>query len=258
MRPTFLLVAASLLVFSILTLVYITQQGNEPVLTWVGDLSFVLLSFFVFIGCWFVYQKVASEYGNEKCRWLCSSIAFLFFMLGDLYWGYAEIFLKVEVPLGSLADWSWEIAYLLLFISLGCILKERFADRTQFWTITIVTALAAGSYFFWQIMHHIQLGEWVTVIQHSYVFYDIILLGVSTYLITPLITSHNRLVNTCLFFGLAIFARIIFDFLFAGMTAINTYSTGSMIDLIYGLSYVLFMFSADSKFKILGGKTVIE
>ncbi len=251
MRKTFVLAALSVLVFAILTLVYITQQGNELVLTWVGDIAPVFLSLFGMIACWLAYKAIPKEYARESRGWFYIALAFLFFMIGDAYWGYSEIVLKVELPLGSIADLSWQLAYLMLFIGFGFILHIMFHSQKKARWITFLTVVAAAIFIFIHMKKHLAEGNWINVIQDSYILYDIILLGMITSLLLPLVQSHNHLMNVWLLFGLAVFARIIFDFLFAEMTAIGAYSTGSFIDLLYGASYVLFVVSADAKLKLL-------
>jgi len=251
MRKTFVLAALSVLVFAILTLVYITRQGNELVLTWVGDIAPMLLSLSAMLACWFAYKAIPKEYLRESRGWFYIALAFLFFMVGDVYWGYSEIFLKVELPLGSFSDLSWELAYLMLFIGFGFVLRMMFHSEKKVRWVTFITALAAIIFISIEMKKYLTTGNWIEAIQDSYVLYDIILLGMITSLLLPLIQSHNRLMNVWLLFGLAVFARIIFDFLFAGMTAIGAYATGSFIDLLYAASYVLFVVSADAKLKML-------
>jgi hypothetical protein len=254
MRKTLLMVILSVLVYSFFTLILITQQGNEPMLTVVSDGSSIVLALLATFGCWFVYKKIPVEFFIEKRGWFLAFVGFVFFAFGDIYWGYSEIVRGVEVPIGSIADVAWTLAYFVLLASLAYMLRIVFYEhKWRVYTISALTGLAAIIYAVFHIIHlTIPQGHGlVDLIQDAYVFYDILILGMILIFMEPVWNGHNRFMNACVFFGMAFLSRIIFDFMFATMTSTNTYSTGSFIDLLYQGSYLLIVLATDAKIKML-------
>ncbi|MCX6708430.1 MAG: hypothetical protein NTW67_02150 [Candidatus Woesearchaeota archaeon] len=70
-------------------------------------------------------------------------------------------------------------------------------------------------------------------------------------LVIPLIASHNRLLRSWLFFGLGVIALAVFDLAFAEFAQRGLYYSGHPLDIVYCLSYLLFVFAAYSKLKLL-------
>ncbi|VVB81713.1 Uncharacterised protein [uncultured archaeon] len=251
MRSTLLLVAISLLLFPILLLLIVTQQGASY-LGNVGNVFNIVLALCAALGCWFAYRNIGKAFRDEKKGWFFVALAFFMFTAGELFWAYFE-FKGIEVPLGSLADLFWTLGYFALIFGLYTFLSMMFFSSESYnYVILVVFALIGGVVAFFTIPSDIASGMLTLghFVQQFYVLLDFILLGMIVVLILPLLQARNRLFVAWLLFGLGITVWVVFDFLFAGLTEFNMYYSGNPIDILYALSYVLFVFAADAKLKL--------
>jgi len=134
-----------------------------------------------------------------------------------------------------------------------------FSSESYNYVIMALSALIGGFFAYLGIPVAVAAGELTlgSFAQHFYVFLDFILLGMVLVLIIPLWRVRNRLFVTWFIFSLGIAGWIVFDFLFAGMTAFGVYYSGHPVDILYAFAYVLFVFAADSKLKLVEHKVCL-
>ncbi len=251
MRSTLGLVAIALLSFPILLMLIVTQQGASYLGTVVNVFN-IILALCAALGCWFAYKMIGRSFRDEKKGWFYVALAFFLFTIGEILWAYFE-FKGIETPIGSLADLFWTLGYFALIYGLYIFLSMMFFSSESYNYVIIMLSVLVGGFFAYlsiprDIAAGLTLGSFA---QHLYIFLDFILLGMVLVLIIPLWSARNRLFVTWFIFSLGIAVWIVFDFLFAGMTAFGVYYSGHPVDILYALAYVLFIFSADAKLKLV-------
>ncbi|VVB81714.1 Uncharacterised protein [uncultured archaeon] len=258
MRKSFSLVVLALLLLSLQTLVYVTMQGYIY-LDILGNLFICSISLCAMVACWIPYRKLSKNFPLEKKGWFFIALATTLFFLGDIAWAFFEVFLKIHVPVGSLCDLFWNLAYFSLMYGLWCLMSVLFFESQNRNRIILFASFLIGCVvLFFDLRVHSANLSFVDFIQHLYVFYDVIILGMIYLILMPLLMAHNHLFITWTIFGSAIIARIVFDFIFAHMNDAGTFYTGHPLDLVYTFSYFLFVFAAYEKDKLIGIITMRE
>jgi hypothetical protein len=258
MRSTLGLVAIALLSFPILLMLIVTQQGASYLGTVVNVLN-IVLALCAALGCWFAYKIISKSFPREKKGWFFVVLAFFLFTIGELLWAVFELVWGENVPIGSLADLFWTLGYFALIFGFYIFLSMMFFSSESYNYVIMVLSALVGGFFAYigipgDIVAGLTLGHFA---QHFYIFLDFILLGMVLVLIIPLWRVRNRLFVTWFVFALGIAVWIIFDFLFAGMTAFGVYYSGHPVDILYAFAYVLFVFAADSKLKLVEHKVCL-
>src|SRR5574341_106734 len=196
MRITFVLVAISLLALGVLTLSIITLQDSPDALNVLTNITSDVASLCATIACWLAYLLIPKDFLGEKRGWLLTALALTLFTFGDMYWSYSEIILGIEVPLGSIADWAWTLAYFVLLAGIYFIYTGMYFETKQKYVIMTLTLVIAAVFGYYHITHLISEAHgFIELVQEGYILYDIILLGMLAVMLLPLIASHNRLMN---------------------------------------------------------------
>lgn len=253
MRSTLLLVALSLLLFPLFILVTFTMQGApslDPLTNVLSD-AVALCSV---VGCWLVYRKMEKSFIDEKKGWGFIVLALFLFFLGDIAWTFYEVVLHVDVPLGSWPDLIWTLAYIILIIGMFFFLSMLFFEsHTRNYLLVLLAAVIGGVLLYFETVGDMALQKFsfISFIQDSYVFFDLVLIAMLLILVVPLWQARNRLFVPWLLLAFAFISRIVFDFVFARLTDAELYYTGHPLDILYVFSYVLIVFAVDFKFKLL-------
>lgn len=254
MRNTLWLVLLAMLAFPIYVLVILTQQGNFEALKLSGNILFNVLALCAVIGCWIVYRKVEKVFPDEKKGWFILTVALLLNLIGDILWAVYEVILGVEVPIGGWVDLFLTLGYFGLIVAVFFFLRTMFfSSQVYNYFIMTFSLIAGGALLYLGIAENLSAGAFssTALIQNLYPFYDMILLGMITILLIPLVASHNRLFVAWLFIGGGIMSRIVYDVVFARLTSAGLFYTGHPIDVVYPLAYVFYVLAADTKFKLL-------
>jgi hypothetical protein len=248
-----LLVISAVLVF-LLNLFFVVTENNLALLGFSSNVLQNVLALCAVIGFWLVYLKVEKRFVEEKKGWLCVALAFSLFFLADAIWTVFETVLHLNVPIGSVPDFFYLLAYVVLMWGMYYFISSMFF-RSQALNCAVggLTVLFAGLFFYSNFLQDILavLFSWTMLVQKSYGFLDILLLGLVLMLVIPLIASHNRLLRSWLLFGLGVIALAVFDLAFAEFAQRGLYYSGHPLDLVYCLSYLLFVFAAYYKLKLL-------
>lgn len=248
-----LLVISAILAF-LLNLFFIATQGTLAFLGLSSNILQNMLALCAVIGFWLVYSKIEKRFGEGKKGWLCLAVAVSLFFIADVLWTFFEAVLYMRVPIGSVPDFFYLLAYLVLMFGMYYFISSMFfRSQALNYAIGGLTLLIAGLFFYSNILQDILAGlfSWTVFVQKTYVFFDILLLGLVLILVIPLIVSRNRLLRSWLFFGLGVIALAVFDLAFAEFAQRGMYYSGHPIDLVYCLSYLLFVFAAYYKLKLL-------
>ena len=254
MRRSFLLVVFALLFLALQTMVYFVMRGSPKLLV-LGNSFICIISFLAMVACWIPYRRLSKQFPLEKKGWFFIALAMTLFFLGDLAWAVFEVFLNIRVPIGSPCDLFWNLAYFSLMYGLWYLMSLLFFESKNHNRIVMFASLLiACVVLFFDIRHDMASADlsFVFFVQHSYVFYDIIILGMLSLIIIPLVLAHNYLFISWILFACAILARVFYDFIFAHMVDVGSFHTGHPIDLLYTLSYFLFAFAAYEKEKLIG------
>jgi hypothetical protein len=245
MRSTLVL---SLLAVAVLGFTGIFYRIDGAAIIYVGDLAPVILSFLAAIGWSIIAKNTEKKLKYDKwARW-CIALFLWTNFLGESSWAWYELALGIEEPLSMLPDVFWHLSYIFLIAGLIFYAKTVFIPKKAIIGYNVVFVSLAIA----RIAVTVIRGTDATgFIQTLYIIWDIIALGLILMMLVPMALSYNHMMNSWLLFLSGILGIVIFDMLFAAMTAADTYTAGSYIDLIYLTGYALLMFSADSKYKIM-------
>ena len=203
MRKSFLLVVFALLFLALQTMTYIALRGSPKLLVF-GNLFICIISFLAMVACWIPYRKMSKEFPLEKKGWFFIALAMTLFFLGDLAWAVFEVILNIRVPVGSPCDIFWNLAYFSLMYGLWYLMSLLFFEsKYHNRSVMFASLLIACVVLFFDIRHDMASADlnFVFFVQHIYLFYDIIILGMIYLLLLPLIRSHNSLFVAWIIFG---------------------------------------------------------
>ncbi len=229
------------IIFQIVAYFYL--QNNSELITIIGDISFVIVALCAAISGLNAYKSLKKCDPEESKGWAIATIAFGLFMLGDIYWAYSELILKINTPLGSIADLFWTLAYFALIIATLKLQKAIFYySKLQKYIFTILGLIIGGYVAYNSLSAYFNLTHNIGNLANDlYVTYDFIILGIILSIILPLLkTKQYVFLKSWITIMLAILLRIFYDLLFAYLTELNTYQTGNYIDILYASSYVIF------------------
>lgn len=237
----------SLLFFGLGALVVFTLQG-EPSLGVLSNVFVDLLSLCAALGGFAAYNSINKK-SEFKRPTLYLALAFAFLFLGDMLWSVFENVLGIAIPVGSFADFAWIIGYVLILISLFMFVSKMFITFKTKVFAGLITLIFAS---WFAIFHLPDLVSLASVFNHAYVIMDIVIIGLISMILVPLVTTRNRFVVFWILFASAFLVRIVFDVLFAEFIDADIYWSGHFIDIIYMLSYAIFVFAADYRVKLAG------
>ena len=251
-RATRLLLAVAFAAFLMDVATMALFQESQALLN-VTDIAVAVAALAVAAGFFLAYNLAPKwNFPLEREYLLWTSLAFLFFMLGDMVWAYLEVARGVELPLGSFPDLFWSLAYALLFVAISKALLSTEALEGVLAPGIIRFSFALAVFYFAFHANHVASGahDAVILIQDLYPLYDILLLSFLLVLAAPLVQSlkWGFFSTPAGLFSLALFSRILFDLAFAVLNQQGAYSTGHFVDVFYSLSYVLAALSADRHF----------
>lgn len=221
----------------------------------VNDSVDIVLSLIVVILLGTLYFRNNKKFYYEKRFLLYLFLGFLLRLLGELFWGFYEIILKIDTPTPSFADVMWWLSYLFIFIALIYQIRKTFMFRKGFIIfnlILIISIFVAGflilDFFPDSIgMSSAELTGYI--INFSYVIFDFYIIGFSLILFFPALQSYNSRLKTYLLLAVSFILFCAFDFLFAEGIEEGTYFTGSPIDIVYALAYFVVLYAFLNKAK---------
>lgn len=247
MRKTMILNLLAMLFFGLGALFVFALQGS-PSLPVLSNIIITFLSFFAALSAFLAYNSTCEKSEFKQSTFILF-LAFLALFIGDFLWSVLENFLGIQIPVGSFADFAWIFAYLLIIVSLFVFVGKMFMTSRS----KVVSLIFTFIFALWFTIYHVpDMVNLASVINHAYVVLDIIIIGLVSMILVPLVTARNRFVAFWILFASAFLVRIVFDVLFAELVDANLYWSGHFIDLVYMLSYVVFVFAADFRAKLAG------
>jgi hypothetical protein len=204
-----------------------------------------------------IYKAMPSNFPREKHGKLFLLIAVFLFFLGDLFWLLDEIFLGVLTPIGGTPDILWILAYFSLIISLIYFISTSFRP-SKLMTISIILFgfIVGGTILGMDVAEDFEEGSFTIAhaIQDSYILFDLITIVLIIYLVGPVVFANRRYIWNWLFLAVGLGVRLVYDWIFAEISAKGTYYTGHPIDLIYTSFYVILLISFYIKSRQIGVK----
>lgn len=256
MRPTLIALALAILSAALGSLFIVTMQGH-PLLGLLDNLVVAASSLIVAVAFWILFRKINASKRDLKSGWLIAVLGFTSWALADIWWLVQET-LGVKIPLGTWTDFFWLLGFALIIVGMIILIWNLFFSSKLIWLAVAGIVVSLALYFFVQLRLHGQFisDDWVQQIQQLYVVLEIILIGLCSLFVFPLLASRNRFVAVWILFALGIAARCIFDIGFALLTSANAYWSGHYIDVLYLLSFAMLAFAADMKYRVMTERLV--
>jgi len=247
MRSTAITSAIAAMVLIFAGVIYFT--GPEKFTFYVGDITPVVLSLLAAIAWSILAAKTPKTFNVDKKARMCIAGFLWLNFLGETSWVIYELFLNEANPLGSVADIFWHASYIFLIIGLILFIKTVFVPRKILVWFNVVFISLALTY----LVNALVFTKFnsSSLIQTLYVVWDLIALGLVLIVLVPLVLSYNQFTRSWIIFLAGILGIVIFDMIFAGLTALGTYATGNYVDLIYFTAYTLLGFAANEKYRLI-------
>ncbi len=163
--------------------------------------------------------------------------------MGEVAWAGYTLILSVEVPYPSAADVFWISGYIPFFFALLLYVKifspaiswKMFAASTL---ITVSLAVFASATLITPVLAAEE--DLVTMVMDlAYLLLDVTLFSVA--FLGLLIFWKGKIGKSWLLITMAILFTVCADMLFSYATAQGTYYSGHIADLLFNLSYILFL-----------------
>ncbi|MCK9151363.1 histidine kinase dimerization/phosphoacceptor domain -containing protein [Methanobacterium alcaliphilum] len=222
------------------TILYIFKD-NDYIITVASDIINPLVNLFASV-CLLYAAKLSKWYGKRVYwTWLLLGIGQLVFTLGDISWGFIELYLNQE-PFFSIAD----IFYLLYYplFALGILLLPRMKVNRlnlvktvlDILIMTITIGLLLLTFLIMPLIMK-NSGDFNQIIlSASYVLLDFVLIFALLDLIYTRIGAIN---DPLILLASGISVQIISDVLFYYQSTAGTYFSGSLLDLGWLVGFML-------------------
>jgi len=180
---------------------------------------------------------------ERRLPWILMAAGQASFVAGDLLWNYFEVI--GEEPFPSFADVLYLGGYPFIALGLFLLIRRRLGDgdRGGILDAAILTtgaAVLSWTFLMRPVVADTELDALSLSISLAYPIADIILIGVAMGLLT---TPGARTVSFA-FLGASLTALVVADMVYAVQTLEGTYVSGSLLDSLYLISYLLFGASA--------------
>jgi diguanylate cyclase (GGDEF)-like protein len=180
---------------------------------------------------------------DRRLPWVLMAAGQASFVAGDLLWNYYEA--VGEEPFPSLADALYLGGYPFIALGLFLLIRRRLGDgdRGGLLDAAILTtgaAVLSWTFFMRPVVADTELDTLSLLISLAYPLADVLLVGVAMGLLTTPGARTASFAMLAASFGCLVVA----DNVYALQTLEGTYVSGSIIDSLYLLSYVLFGASA--------------
>jgi diguanylate cyclase (GGDEF)-like protein len=180
---------------------------------------------------------------DRRLPWILMAAGQASFVAGDLLWNYYEMI--GEEPFPSLADVLYLGGYPFIAAGLFLLIRRRLGDgdRGGLLDAAILTtgaAVLSWTFFMRPVVADTELDTMSLLISLAYPVADVILVGVAL----GLLTTPGARTTSFAMLGASLSLLVIADIVYALQTLEGTYVSGSPLDSVYLLSYVLFGASA--------------
>lgn len=219
-----------------------------------GNIFIVALSFLALISTIKIYNLIPSNFPREKKGKFFLIISIVLFFIGDVLWLVSEVFFGNLVPIGGAPDFSWNLAYIFLIISILYFISIGFRSSKKFlYVILILGVLVGGTVLYFDVAEDFEQGSFTFAhsLQDAYILYDFVVLLLIIYLVWPILGFGVSFGLHWILIGVGVFTRLIYDQIFVRMLENNSYYTGHPVDLLYVSFYVFLVLAFYFKSKEL-------
>jgi len=230
-----------------LSLVFLNNHESKTIL---GNTITFTINIFAVIALFFAASYCKRSNKDSYLAWLLIAFAQLSYLMGDLAWGILEIGLNQD-PTLSVANLFYFLYYPLFVI--GILILPKYSDNhykkvDKLIEIGIIMISIILIFFILLINPIIQLNapnSFLSLVPLLYVFLDLFLFFALVVLIFNWLDQINQL--PFLILGIGVLVKIITDCIFLYMFSYGTYFFGSLVDLGWIYSYILFILAAISQ-----------
>jgi diguanylate cyclase (GGDEF)-like protein len=180
---------------------------------------------------------------ERRVPWVLMAAGQGLFVAGDIMWNWYELI--GEDPFPSLADVLYLAGYPLIALGLFLLIRRRIGDGDRGGLLDAAILTAAAAVLSWTFLMRPQVvGTEVDLLSLSitlaYPIADLILIGVAM----GLLTTPGARTSAFLMLGASLGCMLVADQFYALQTLDGTYVSGSALDTLYLVAYVLFGASA--------------
>lgn len=230
-----------------ISLVFLNNHESKTIL---GNTTTFTINIFAVIALFFAAAYCKRSNKDSYLAWLLIAFAQLSYLMGDLVWGILEIGLNQD-PTLSVANLFYFLYYPLFVI--GILILPKYSDNhykkvDKLIEIGIIMISVILIFFILLINPIIQLNatnSFLSLVPLLYVFLDLFLFFALVVLIFNWLDQINQL--PFLILGIGVLVKIITDCIFLYMFSHGTYFSGSLVDLGWIYSYILFILAAISQ-----------
>jgi two-component system, sensor histidine kinase PdtaS len=166
--------------------------------------------------------------------WGITAVAVLFWTLGDLTWALLEVFLKIE-PFPSIADFLYLLYYPISILALAHLPSQERSGREKIrlaMDIAIVFISVGVIYWAFIIGPIYQDADFSSLEWVISLAYPVLDLAVLFGLILIIIRPYERVNNgPFLFLAVSMIIQVLCDTIYTRQTAMETFQTGTFLDL---------------------------
>jgi len=204
----------------------------------IGDSSVIVFAFLSVLCGYYAYRLhgFSSMYGKAL---IFITIGLFMWFMGETTWGIYEIALGIEAPPVSLADVFWLLGYPLLFAGFYVVWRTSSFPESKktrgFASALLLVLLLIMVWLVAPIWAAQDAGLLEKAVISGYVIGDVLLLMMLS--VSLICLSNSRFMKpwSIVFFGL--FLSSLADIYY--MNFYDVYSTGSLIDILWNLSYLM-------------------
>ena len=167
----------------------------------------------------------------------------LSWFVGEVLWGFQEIFLNIKNPFPSIADAFWLLGYLLVLAGIYCsyqIAKTQEVKIEKVIALLVFMAafLVAVVYFIYPKLIDPELTTLGKVISFAYVFLDLMMVFWIMALLYLFYT--NIVIQSWVWISISMIFLTIADFLYAGLA--ESYTSDLFIGMLWDAHYIVLAF----------------
>jgi len=228
-----------------LTLIYLIGQSNARFILFFSNLIFPFISGCAVASSFFALRKYSKPvtrilYDELSFAWLCFFMGMFFWFLGELIWAIYVLVLAIEVPYPSMADVSYLVGYIPMFLALllylktfrGAVTRKALASTG----LTVLAVVLASSYLLLMPIFFSE-GDSVTLaLDVAYPVMDLALFALS--FLGFLVFFEGKLGEAWLLISLGLILTAVADLLFSYTTLQGIYFEGHPSELPYLWGYL--------------------
>ena len=232
----------SLIILIIFTITILFFRNDTYIKSAFSDIITPLINLLAVISLLYA-AKLSKVYGKRVyLAWLILGIGQLFFTLGDISWGYIELYLN-QSPIFSISDIFYLVYYPLFVLGIFLLPRARFnrLDLSKIIldisVVVITTGLLLWTFLIVPMFINIEGNIPAAYVSLTYVILDFILLFALLDMIYSRISSIKE--NPLFLLAAGIIFQIISDIFFIYQTSQGTFESGSLIDIGWIAGFLL-------------------